>query len=631
MQKLHWRSRIRSRTRRSIVVTAGFALVAGALTLPGTLLTPAAIPAAHADPPVSPGPLEEGDVIYQVLVDRFEDGDSGNNDQGDDEYNPSDLGFYHGGDWAGLTERLDYIADLGVTAIWISPVSDQQPLSRDGNEASYHGYFTRDFATPNEHFGDTGDLQDLIDTAHGLGLKMILDVVPNHTADYLNGTSTTYSPSNYKPASPLDNSSYFHHNGDCLFNGLETQTQIEQCDLGGLDDLDQSNSTVSNYLMDTYKDWVNMGFDGIRVDAARSIPKTWLESFEDTMDVPTFGEIFVGDVDYVADYQDYQWGELDFPYFFTVRNAFAADTDMNALGDLFDQDYKYNNANRLETFLDNHDRARFLTWADDNYQRLRSGLTFLLTSRGVPVIYYGTEQADNGNGNASEVPIANKDNRKDMTSFDENAPIYKHIQRLTAIKAAYPALQIGTQREMWSDTNVYGFSRRVDGTGAETITICSNSWTTQNRTIPLRTESSITTSTVLTNLMNTGDTVTVASGGVTGKQISVSLGEHECKVYAPGSPVSSYTPAARNTTKIRVHYNTGFGHSITIRGDEYPFSWTSGRGARNVASDIWEFEVERIPDNETFEFKPLIDDTTWSTGSNYTGTGGDVIDIYPSF
>lgn len=595
------------------------------------LITPAlSAPAAATTAVPSPGPLAEGDVIYQVLVDRFSDGDSTNNNQGAGEYNPSDLGFYHGGDWKGLTQKLDYIAGLGVTAIWISPVSEQQPLSRDGLEASYHGYFTKNFATPNQHFGSTAELQTLIDTAHAKGLKMILDVVPNHTADYLAGTATTYSPSTYKPASPLDNPAYFHHNGDCLFNGTETQTQIENCDLGGLDDLDQSNPTVSNYLINTYKDWVDMGFDGIRVDAARSIPQSWLAGFQTAMGVPTFGEVFVGDVDYVAPYQNYEWGVLDFPYFFAARSAFAADTSMTGLSTLFAQDYKYQNPNRLETFLDNHDRARFLTWADDNYQRLRSSLTFLLTSRGVPVIYYGTEQADNGNGNASEVPIANKDNRKDMSSFSQTSPIYTHIQRLTAIKKAYPALQVGTQREMWADTNVYGFSRRVDSTGAEAITISSNSWNTQTRTIPLRAESSLPVGTVLTNLMNTSDTVTVTAGGTTGKQITVSLGEHESKVYAPGTPVSAYAPAARNTTKIRVHYNTGLGHSIAIRGDAYPFTWTAGRGARNVASDVWEFELERIPAGQTFQFKPLIDDATWSSGGNFTGTGGSTIDIYPT-
>lgn len=157
-----------------------------------------------------------------------------------------------------------------------------------------------------------------------------------------------------------------------------------------------------------------MGFDGVRVDAARSVPKPWLKTFEQQLGVPSFGEIFVGDIDYVSDYQKYEWGTLDFPYFFTAREVFAADTDMTALGRLFAQDAKYVDSNRQETFLDNRDRARFLTWANDDYQRLRSGLAFLLSSRGVPVIYYGTEQATDGNGNGNEVPIANKDNRQEM-------------------------------------------------------------------------------------------------------------------------------------------------------------------------------------------------------------------------
>lgn len=80
-----------------------------------------------------------------------------------------------------------------MTAIWLSPVSDQQPLSKDGKEASYHGYFTRDFAMPNEHFGSRSDLQELINKAHERGLKMILDAVPNHTSDYLDAYATSYS------------------------------------------------------------------------------------------------------------------------------------------------------------------------------------------------------------------------------------------------------------------------------------------------------------------------------------------------------------------------------------------------------------------------------------------------------
>lgn len=461
---------------------------------------------------------------------------------------------------------------------------------------------------------------------------MILDVVPNHTADYLAGTSTVYNPTTYAPASPLNNSSLFHHAGDCLFNGFESQAQLEVCDLGGLDDLDQSNAAVNTYLMNTYKDWVQgIGFDGIRVDAARSIPQTWLQSFEATMGVPTFGEIFDGNIDYVASYQNYEWGVLDFPTFFTARDTLSTDGNLNNLSGLFSQDYKYANANRLETFLDNHDRARFLARAGDNFQRLRSGLTFLLTARGVPVIYYGTEQADNGNMNPYEIPIANKDNRKDLSSFNETGTIFKHIQRLNAIKKAYPALQVGTQGEMWTDASVYGFSRRVDTTGAEAITILSDSWDTQLRTIPMRIESSLPIGTVLTNLMNTSDSVIIQAGGITGKQISVSLGEHEAKVYVSGTPVSLYTPPSRVITTVRVHYNVGWGNRITLRGDSDPFRWTQPIEARNIAPDVWEYQLERFSVGQSFQFKPLINDVTWSTGSNYTGTGGQTIDIYPNF
>lgn len=576
-------------------------------------------------------PLTEGDVIYQVLVDRFADGDVTNNDLGDGAYRPNDLGFYHGGDWKGLREKLGYIKNLGVTAIWISPVSEQEPTSKDGNEGSYHGYFTKNFATPNKHFGSKAELQALIDAAHERGLKMILDVVPNHTADYLDAYATSYKSLDYQPSAPLNNGVLYHHQGDCKFDNSETQEEIEKCDLGGLDDLDQDNPAVSRYLIDTYRDWISMGFDGIRVDAARSVPKPWLKKFEKAMSVPTFGEVFVGDIDYVSQYQNYEWGVLDFPYFFTVRQAFSADTDMRALANLFAQDYRYVNPNRLETFLDNHDRARFLTWANDDYQRLRSALTFLLTSRGIPVIYYGTEQADDGNGNGSEVPIANKDNRKDMRIFDENAPIYKHIQRLNQIKASYAPLRVGVQREMWADRSCYAFSRMVDNTEEEAITVASNSPFREERTIPLRTESKIPIGAVLTNQLNTAEKITVKAGGVTGKQITVNLDSHESKIFTPNISISSYQPAERVVTKIRIHANVGWGHNIALRGSEYPLSWEKGRAALNVSEDVWEYEMERIPAGRSFEFKALVDDSVWCRDANFRGTGGQTVDVYPKF
>ena len=133
-----------------------------------------------------------------------------------------------------------------------------------------------------------------------------------------------------------------------------SQTGINY-DLGGLDDLNQDNQDARAAIKSAYKTWVqDTGADGVRVDAARSIPKDFLAEFEKSLGVPTFGEVFVGDVDYVSDFQKYEWGVLDFPLFFQAREVFAHDADFTTVKKIFDQDNKYKDPNRLVTFIDNH-------------------------------------------------------------------------------------------------------------------------------------------------------------------------------------------------------------------------------------------------------------------------------------
>lgn len=581
------------------------------------------------DPVPSPGNLDSSDIIYMILTDRFYDYDSTNNGTLNYEYRPGELKYTQGGDWKGVTDKMDYIADLGVTAIWVSPPQDNELLSRDGSESGYHGYFTHDYYSTDPHFGSLSDLQDMIDEAHSYDIKVILDAVPNHTADYLDAYATSYSPSSYAPAAPFNNPDWYHHNGS--IQDYSNYWQLVNCDMGGLDDLNQSNQDAYNAIMDAYGDWVALGFDGIRIDAASSMPKDFLEDFEDEMDIPTFGEVFNGSVDFVSDFQDYQWGVLDFPLFFNARDVFANDTSCYNLQSVFSQDYKYNDVNHLVTFLDNHDRDRFLCLANDNYEKLRLGMTFLFTARGIPDVYYGTEQAHFGGGKPTEYTgIANKENREMMSSFDQTNINYKHIQRLCEIRKDYGALQNGTQREMWTDYFVYSYSRRNDTTGDEVITVLNNGWDSSTRTIPIRAESSLTVNTTLTNLLDTSETVTVTSGGVTGKQITVTLDGKEGMILAPGQ-TDTYSPMTPNKTTIRVHYDVGWGNSMYLRGNTYPLWWDQGRLMRNTASDCWEFEIERIPYGDTVEFKPLINDATWSVGNNYTVTGGSTIDIYPAF
>lgn len=586
-------------------------------------------PVSLADDPVSPGELDSEDIIYMILTDRFYDGNSSNNGTLNHEYRPGELKYTQGGDWQGIIDKLDYIVDLGVTAIWISPPQKNELLSRDGNESGYHGYFTKDYNSTDPHFGSLSDLEELIDEAHSRGLKVILDAVPNHTADYLAPYATQYSPADYCPAPPFNNPNWYHHNGN--INNYDDYYQLVYHDMGGLDDLDQDNPAAYNAIINAYQNWVNLGFDGIRIDANSSLPKWFIEDFEDEMGIPTFGEVFNGSVDFVSDFQNYQWGVLDFPLFFSAREVFAYDTSCYNLKNIFDQDYKYNDVNHLVTFIDNHDRDRFLCLAKDNYSKLRLAMTFLFTARGIPDVYYGTEQACFGGGRPTEYTgIANKENREVMPSFDQTNINFKHIQRLAEIRKDYPALQNGTQREMWVDYFVYAYSRRIDSTGAEVITTLNNGWDPSTRTIPIRAESSLTVGTTLTNLLNTSETVTVQSGGGTGKQITVTMDGKEGMILVPGTP-EPYTPMSPTKTLIRVHYDVGWGNNMYIRGNTYPLWWNEGRLMRNTASNCWEFEIERIPYGQTLEFKPLINDTTWSLGNNYTVTGGSTIDIYPSF
>ena len=574
--------------------------------------------------------LSNNDIIYMILTDRYPDGDPSNNGTLGVEYRPGELKYTQGGDWQGIIDKIPYIADLGVTAIWISPPSENELLSRDGTESGYHGYFTHDYYSADPHYGTKAKLQELVSVAHANGIKVILDAVPNHTADYLEPYETSYSSPDYQPAPPFNDPSWYHHNGD--IEDWDDQWQVENCDLGGLDDLDQDNASARQEIKNVYKMWVDdTGVDAVRVDAARSVPKDFLQEFENYLGVPTFGEVFYGDVDYVSDYQNYEWGVLDFPLFFQAREVFAWEESFQKIKDIIDQDYKYEDPNKLITFLDNHDRDRFLCLAEDSYRKLRLGMTFLFTNRGIPDVYYGTEQAFYGGGIQTEWQgIANEANREVMDMFDQDNIIYKHIKRLTQIRKDYEPLSSGTQREMWFEDTVYSYSRRNDTTGEEVITVLNNSWDPIIRTIPIRAESSLTIGTTLTNLLDTSQKVTITSGGITGKQITVTVPMFNAVILVKGSP-QDYTPPIPTVTKIRVHYDVGWDNTMYVRGDTYPLWWDKGRMMRNVASDIWEFENERIPEGQTFEFKPLINDTTWSQGNNFVGTGGQTIDVYPNF
>lgn len=389
---------------------------------------------------------------------------------------------------------------------------------------------------------------------------------------------------------------------------------------------------MSNALIQAYLFWIkDVGFDAVRVDAASSIYKNFLSDFEKALGVATFGEVFNGNVDFVSDFQKYEWGVLDFPLFFAARDVFAKDVGFTRIKEILDQDNKYVNPQNLITFIDNHDRDRILCVADDSYEKLRMALAFIFTVRGIPDVYYGTEQNLYGNGEILETAgIANTYNREMMSSFDQNTTTYKYVQRLSEIRKICGAFNNGTQREMWCSDTVYAFSRRDDGSGEEAFVVMNNGYSDATVTIPVRAESSYTVGTEMVNLLNTSQTVQIASGNTTGRQITITIPAKTTAILAHGS-YEPYTEMTYTKTIIRVHYDAGLGNSISLRGSEYPLTWTAGVEMRNVSSDLWEYTIERYSDGTQVEFKPLLNDETWATGNNYTVTAGTTVDIYPTF
>nr|WP_051091138.1 alpha-amylase family glycosyl hydrolase [Paenibacillus massiliensis] len=425
---------------------------------------------ADADTAVSNKQNFSTDVIYQVFTDRFLDGDPSNNPSGE-AYDASctNLKLYCGGDWQGLINKINdnYFTDLGITALWISqPVENiHTVINYSGvNSTSYHGYWARDFKTTNPYFGSMTDFQNLIQAAHAKGIKVIIDFAPNHTSPAME-TNTSFAENGklYDNGALLggytnDTKGYFHHYGGSDFSSLENGIYKNLYDLA---DLNHNNSTIDQYFKDAIKLWLDMGVDGIRVDAVKHMPegwqKSWMSSIYDYKPVFTFGEWFLGssasDADNTRFANTSGMSLLDFRFNHEVRNVFRNNSStMYALDSMINSTAaEYAQVNDQVTFIDNHDMDRFKTNMVNN-RHLEQALVFTLTSRGVPAIYYGTEQYMTGNGDP--------DNRAKMTSFSKSTTAFDVISKLAPMRKSNPAIAYGSTEQRWINNDVYIYERK---------------------------------------------------------------------------------------------------------------------------------------------------------------------------
>ncbi len=409
-------------------------------------------------------------VFAMLVTDRFDDGDPSNNGL-NGPLSPGDPDGVQGGDLAGIERRLPYLRDMGITAIWITPVQTNLP-------GSYHGYWIRDFLTVDPRLGTMDDLRRLIARAHDHGIAVFLDIVCNHTGPMSQpvGGRHAWNDDGYQLAwrdstvlpSPafFRNLDIYHKHGDV--REWRDPWQILGELPGGLDDLATERADVRTTLIEIWIWWMEQtGCDGFRVDTVKHVEiDFWYEFLAAVRrrakeigrpDFFIFGEVFEFDDAFCAKYTHADASGrrgfdavLNFSLSGSIRNVFAEGRSVGDLARSIRNLGVYDAATRgrLLTFVDNHDIPRFLHLAGGDESRLSRALTLLFALEGIPIVYYGTEQGFRGGRSDGEnrEPMFMRRSVDDPVTkdhFDATSPLYQLIARLSAARAAQPVLQHG--------------------------------------------------------------------------------------------------------------------------------------------------------------------------------------------
>ncbi|KAF7367485.1 Alpha-amylase [Mycena sanguinolenta] len=324
--------------------------------------------------------------IYQIVTDRFSRSDGSYTSPCD-----TNARQYCGGTWRGIINKLDYIQNMGFTAIWISPIIKQLPNNTYEGEP-YHGYWPENLYALNSNFGTEQDLIDLITACHSRGMYLMLDIVINHFA------SMGETP-NYEAFVPFSHERFFHP--PCPID-WGNQTSIENCWMGdGFVSLPDIN-TEDPVVVDTWKKYLvslvdKYKIDGLRLDACRNIPKSVSGEISRAANVYSQGEVWDRDPNIICPYQEYMDGMHNYPFKELATDAFVSST-----GNLTDfvtvvhqMQAQCKDVTLFGTFMENHDNPRLGSFTTD-IARLKSLAVLNILTDGIPVVYYGQELALTG-------------------------------------------------------------------------------------------------------------------------------------------------------------------------------------------------------------------------------------------
>lgn len=364
------------------------------------------------------------DLIYFVMVDRFENGDVGN----DGAVNPADPAGWHGGDLAGVRQRLDWLQALGVKTLWLSPLYKSRQ-DKVGEHGAFHGYWVHDHNAMEPRFGDFTELRKLSDELHGRDMELMLDLVLNHVG--YNAPLTDARPD------------WFHGFGD--IKDWNNSVQMTQYDVHGLPDLAVERDDVYRYLLSHARTWVELANpDGFRLDAVKHVPAEFWSRFNREVrgfapaDFRLLAEDLSGKPASLVATLDAGFDALfDFPVAFALGDVFCKGRHLGQLASVLSLDRHYAHPEKLVTLLDNHDLPRISSVCGDDHSKVARALAGMFLVRGVPSLLWGTEVGLTG----AKEPA----NRADMR-FEAAHPLAQRIAAMMALRRRHEALGLGRTR-----------------------------------------------------------------------------------------------------------------------------------------------------------------------------------------
>jgi len=371
------------------------------------------------------------DVLYMLMPDRFANGNPKNDvikGMEDQLCNRNEPSLRHGGDLEGLRQHLDYFTDLGVTALWLTPVLENDRPADGGKHSTYHGYATTDYYRVDPRFGTNEEYKTLVDECHKKGLKVVMDMIFNHCGDYHPWAKGTRVDENGKTIKDYPSKDWFNSPNyglqtsykltpvlDPYASKVDMRETVDGWFVPSMPDLNQRNPHVIKYLIQNSIWWIEtIGIDGIRMDtypyADRQAMADWMKVLnKEYPNFNTVGETWVTEPAYTAAWQkDSKLSDInsnlktvmDFAFFDRLSQAKNEETDdwwkgWNRIYNSLCYDYLYTDPSSVMAFIENHDTDRFLGNGKDS-TALKQAYALLLTMKRIPQLYYGTEILMNG-------------------------------------------------------------------------------------------------------------------------------------------------------------------------------------------------------------------------------------------